>query len=112
MTTNNNQTGDTKMKTYRLTTNHAASSYGQPVLVDEAGTAYGPNDILPTGEGAVFFVARMERGGSRLMRVTPQSTPEPIERLDLSECDGFDPLEPAKKFAEVAEFLRLGGLVF
>jgi hypothetical protein len=104
--------GEKTMKTYRLTTNHAASSYGQPVLVDEAGTAYGPNDILPTGEGAAFFVARMERGGSRLARFAPECVPMPIERLDLSECDGFDPLDPAKKFAEVAEFSRLGGLVF
>lgn len=28
-----------------LTTDHAASSYGQPVLVDPDGVAYGPRDI-------------------------------------------------------------------
>lgn len=28
----------------RLTTEHAASSYGQPVLVSDDGTAYGPGD--------------------------------------------------------------------
>ena len=33
---------------YILTTEHAASSYGQPVLVDtETGQAYGVADILP-----------------------------------------------------------------
>lgn len=29
-----------------LTTDHAASSYGQPVIVAEDGTAYGPGDVL------------------------------------------------------------------
>lgn len=31
---------------WRLTTDHSASSYGQPVLVDPDGKAYGPGDIL------------------------------------------------------------------
>jgi len=31
---------------WRLTTDHSASSYGQPVLVDPDGNAYGPGDIL------------------------------------------------------------------
>ena len=32
---------------WELTTEHAASSYGQPVLVDHAtGDAYGPGDVL------------------------------------------------------------------
>ena len=31
-----------------LTTDHAASSYGQPVLVYE-GTAYGPGDVIARG---------------------------------------------------------------
>ena len=29
-----------------LTTDHAASSYGQPVVVDAVGRAYGPGDLL------------------------------------------------------------------
>lgn len=37
------------MGEYRLTTEHAASSYGIPVLVDEEGNAYGPMDVLPDG---------------------------------------------------------------
>lgn len=31
---------------WRLTTNHSASSYNQPVLVDPDGKAYAPDDIL------------------------------------------------------------------
>ena len=30
-----------------LTTDHAASSYGQPVAVDAHGNAFGPHDALP-----------------------------------------------------------------
>jgi len=40
---------------YHLTTDHAASSYGQPVLVDNNGNAYGPDDICPTGEPAKYY---------------------------------------------------------
>lgn len=31
---------------YTLTTDHPASSYGIPVLVDEAGRAYGQHDVI------------------------------------------------------------------
>lgn len=44
--------------TYALTTDHASSSYGMPVLVGPNGTAYGPEDTLPNGEiaaNALFF---------------------------------------------------------
>ena len=38
---------------YILTTEHPASSYGQPVLVDtDTGQAYGKADILPDGTPA------------------------------------------------------------
>lgn len=38
---------------WHYTTDHAASSYGQPVLVNDAtGTAYGPGDILSTAQVA------------------------------------------------------------
>lgn len=34
-------------KSWKLTTDHAASSYGQPVLVNRAtGEAFGPGDIV------------------------------------------------------------------
>jgi len=39
-----------------LTTNHAACSYGQPVLVDDEGNPYGVGDILPDGTHAVMYV--------------------------------------------------------
>jgi hypothetical protein len=39
-----------------LTTDHSASSYGQPVLVAEDGTAYGASDLLP-GTRAKAWVA-------------------------------------------------------
>lgn len=38
-------TGSGTWDGWRLTTDHAASSYGQPVLVDPDGQAYGPGDI-------------------------------------------------------------------
>ena len=31
---------------WRVTSDHAASSYGRPVLVDQDGTAYGEQDII------------------------------------------------------------------
>lgn len=41
------------MSQYILTTEHAASSYGQPVLVDtKTNIAYGTADILPDGTPA------------------------------------------------------------
>ena len=42
---------------YRLTTDHAASSYGQPVLVDDDGTAYGPADVISPESADGFFAA-------------------------------------------------------
>lgn len=33
------------MTTYKLSYDHAASSYGQPVLIDEAGEPNGPADV-------------------------------------------------------------------
>ena len=35
-----------------LTTEHAASSYGALVLVDDQGNAHGPGDPAPDGTGA------------------------------------------------------------
>lgn len=44
---------------YELTTNHAASSYGVPVMVIE-GKAYGALDTLPNGEIAFYFAQKQE----------------------------------------------------
>ena len=38
-----------------LTTDHSASSYGQPVLIKD-GLAYGQNDLIDLGNGAVEFL--------------------------------------------------------
>lgn len=35
---------------WKITTNHAASSYGIPVLVSPTGKAFGPNDEIELGE--------------------------------------------------------------
>ena len=37
---------DAAKRTYTLTTEHAASSYGQPVLIGPDGLAYGPHDLM------------------------------------------------------------------
>lgn len=65
-----------------LTTNHAASSYGVPVLVWN-GTAYGTMDTLPTGEVARDFVVRIERGGGKVAARTEDSAPEFVEGVNI-----------------------------
>ena len=40
------------MPEWHLTTEHAASSYDIPVLVDPKGTAYGPGDLLSVAQAA------------------------------------------------------------
>lgn len=45
-------------KRYRLSTDHAASSYGMPILAGEDDAAYGPQDILPEGFRASDYVER------------------------------------------------------
>jgi hypothetical protein len=48
---------------FELTCQHAASSMGIPVLVDQqTGAAYGPHDVLPWGEQAAAFVLRIWGG--------------------------------------------------
>lgn len=51
---------------YTLSTEHSSSSYGIPVLVGPDGVAYGPGDIIPTGETAKTLVERIERGEGAL----------------------------------------------
>ncbi len=84
-----------------LTTNHAASSYGLPVLVDENRNAYGPADTLPTGELARDFVARKIRAeGEKLLDVSLDLldllTETPFERAFL----GLKFTSPMKKTHE------------
>lgn len=42
---------------YKLTTDHASSSYGIPVLVDDFGNAYGPGDNLSSRGPASDFAS-------------------------------------------------------
>lgn len=71
------------MKTkYTLTVNHASSSHGIPVLVDESGTAYGKNDFTPEGLTAGEMVNMY-----RAARVLPLSWCIGDESLDV-----LDPL--------------------
>jgi len=56
------ETGNAEPPRYQLTTDHAMSSYGQPVLVDEERNAYGALDVLPDGEAAASYVERELRG--------------------------------------------------
>lgn len=63
----------------RLTTEHAASSYGLPVFVDEDGEALGPSDIdgglvvksveaYELTRRAGYDIVRLQRNGSALGR--------------------------------------------
>jgi hypothetical protein len=67
-----------------LTTNHAASSYGIPVLIDENKNAFGPADTLPTGELARDFVARKIRAVGEELR------DESLDPLDLLNETAFE----------------------
>ena len=52
--------------TYLLTADHPASSYGQPVLIDENGQDYGPEDIAYVVDPD-FFGDRSERTASKIV---------------------------------------------
>jgi hypothetical protein len=70
---------------YILTTDHPASSYGCPVLVDRASNAfYGAADVLPTGLRAADAVRSQGQYGAlelvpRFLRVVGL---EPIQTVD------------------------------
>lgn len=74
--------------TVTLTTDHAASSYGMPVLVVD-GEAYGSLDILPNGDYAVEWVMRW--------RLEPDRTAEELEAAAAFMRQGG--IEPAPGFA-------------
>ena len=52
--------GDGRAMDVRLTTEHAASSHGQPVLVGADGTACGPGDLAMMG-ARVTVATEVER---------------------------------------------------
>lgn len=66
---------------WRITTDHAASSYGQPVLVDPDGNAYGPADIRKR----VYQADLADKIG-----VTRGAIQDRIRRGTLPDFDGRD----------------------
>lgn len=41
---------------YHLTTEHTSNNYGNPLLVDDDGKAYGPDELLPSGDLSADYV--------------------------------------------------------
>ena len=80
---------------YTLTTDHAASSYRIPVLVDADGNAYGPSDTLPSGESARSFVERIEAGKGELFTFEDGRAPQHAEGIKDSSGDMTDLLNPS-----------------
>lgn len=74
-------TGNGIWRGWRLTTDHSASSYGQPVLVDPEGTAYGPGDIRKR-----IYQADL----ARELGVTTAALRGRIDRGTLPAYDGTD----------------------
>lgn len=66
---------------WRLTTDHPSSSYGQPVLVDPDGIAYGPADIRKR-----IYQADV----ARMIGSTPAAITGRINRGTLPPFDGVD----------------------
>jgi hypothetical protein len=65
-----------------LTTAHAASSYGRPVLVID-GEAYGPADLTPTGQPAAHIVTEWT---ARFIAPLPPEVRELLLRSDYEEA--------------------------
>ncbi|MEK8128635.1 AsnC family protein [Paenibacillus filicis] len=78
---NNNWVGAGVWAGWRLTTDHPASSYGQPVLVDPDGRSYGPDDVRIK----VYNADLARRIGS-----SPQAIRGRIDRGTLPPYDGVD----------------------
>lgn len=75
----------------RLTTDHPASNYGIPVMVDAYGTAYGPRDVIPgTGVEAVWlangFDPEMERRFIAAANLLPGEAAAPVT-IQLPVCE-------------------------
>ncbi|MGO0058669.1 DUF3653 domain-containing protein [Brevibacillus fluminis] len=66
---------------WRLTTDHSASSYNQPVLVSPDGRAFGPGDIAGT-----FSQADL----AKALSVSPQAITGRLKRGTLPPYDGHD----------------------
>lgn len=66
---------------WRITTDHPASSYGQPVLVDPDGNAYGPGDIRKR-----IYQADL----ARQLGITRGAIQDRVKRGTLPPFDGYD----------------------
>ena len=79
----NHWTGTGIWQGWCITTDHSASSYNQPVLVDPAGQAYGPGDIINRDLIGLREAAAMLGWDPRRVTTYRQrgSFPEPIQQL-------------------------------
>ena len=67
---------------WRITTDHAASSHGQPVLVSPDGRAFGPGDIAPDR----YYHTEL----ARLLGTSRQALMDRRKRGTVPEPDGYD----------------------
>jgi hypothetical protein len=96
---------DGKVPTPTIYTLHAASS-GIPVLVAPDGAAYGPSDVLPTGETAKLLVERIERGQGALFDFTDGRARRHAEGIKYEGDTDHDPLNLLDPHPLVAAFIR------
>ncbi len=75
--------GDGVWSGWRITTDHAASSYGQPVLVSPSGQAYGPGDIESEKHRGKYTQSAL----SRVLGVTKQAIRDRVKRGTLPPFD-------------------------
>jgi len=91
---------------YTLSTEHAASISGVPVLVDAAGNAYGPEDTLPNGETAKALVQRIERGEGALFDFCDGRARASAEGIEYKGEANLDPLDLLSQHPFVALFCK------
>ena len=70
-------------KTYTLTDEHPASSYGQPVLVDQSGKAYGPYELVGHAvDFGVLAISSTARAVAGYIRDDQPNNADAIKLLD------------------------------
>ncbi|MBA7629774.1 hypothetical protein ES703_37278 [subsurface metagenome] len=81
-------TASIAMLRYILTTEHAASSYNQPVLVDtETNIAYGTADVLPDGTPAMQLYEKLSQ--SEDPKMSPHKAALLIQRYATEAIEGL-----------------------
>lgn len=68
-----------KIGVWTLTTDHPASHYGIPVLVDESGKAYGPTDPVNTPETDAVFGNKIYTAGKMISQHANQKDDLPSD---------------------------------